>query len=497
MIVGIGSMPSSSNAISEVSDFRPIALLEVMFKLYLCVLFIQVSRYIKFNNPIQIGARKHHTCIEIVHTIRLICEKCFLWGLSLVLISIDVAKAFDCLDLQAVIDCLSRYQVPVRLSFAILREILAIKSFSFTCIGEYVGPFPILRGLRQGSPLSSFLFAIIVGDILSALDRKWKRLGFGIRLGQFGGNDLAFAEFWDEHQDCFRYIDIDNFNDVFVSCLNFLDDVYLFAGSVLEAQVMLDDLCHEFWKVGLVLNPSKIKWTLNKHARAHAGQPGCLTVAGVLIPPCNQFVCLGSVISHDLYETHAFEHRIQRSWLCFHKWASVLMSEAPLVTRLEFWSRVVGPSLLWGLETTRDQSHTKAFKRLITCQRMQIVKMLKCKRRPVNGQTLETWVEYRIRSFRTARKILQDNGLNVSETLMSKKLKWAGHLARFGLGPREPHLLKHVAAWRCRFWWEAQSLYNNLDWNPIKHHPMNGRPRRWEKHFSTNWMVTLAEVHQD
>ena len=125
-------------------------------------------------------------------------EKCLLWGLPLVIISLDVAKAFDCLNLMAVVEVMERYKVPIRLRYATLREVLAVKVFSFSFFGEQVGPFPVIRGLRQGSPLSSFLFAIIIGDILNELDLKWRPLGLGINLGRFGGNDLAFGTFWSE-----------------------------------------------------------------------------------------------------------------------------------------------------------------------------------------------------------------------------------------------------------------------------------------------------------
>ena len=258
---------------------------------------------------------------------------------------------------------------------------------------------------------------------------------------------------------------------------------------------MLDDLCYEFLKVGLVLNPSKVKWTMNKHAKfASNTDSPTLVVSGVYLPPCTNFVCLGSVISDDLFETHAIEHRIQRAWMCFHKWASVLLSDAPLDCRLEFWSKVVSPSLLWGLETIRDQKHLHSFTKLTSCQRTQVVKMMKCKRRPVFDQQLESWTDYRIRSYSNAKKVIFKKGTCVLESLKQKKLGWAGHIARFGIQPREPHLLKHVAAWRCTSWWHSQVLFNDLNWNPIKHFAFGGRPRRWESQFSSNWLTTLAEI---
>lgn len=120
---------------------------------------------------------------------------------------------------------------------------------------------------------------------------------------------------------------------------------------------------------------------------------------------------------------------------------------------------------------------------------------MKCKRRPF-GDQLESWVDYRIRSFRIARSIINRKEMCILETLRTTKLAWAGHIARFGVGPREHHILKHVAAWRCSSWWIAQTIFNELDWDPIKHFPLTGKPRRWETKFSSNWMSTLAVLDQ-
>ena len=191
----------------------------------------------------------------------------------------------------------------------------------------------------------------------------------------------------------------------------------------------------------------------------------------------------------------AIEHRIMRANVCFHKWGSVLLSDAPLDSRLEFWSLVIAPSLLWGLESTRDQHHTHSYKKIRTCQRLQVSKMMKCKRHPIGNQ-LEPWLDFHIRCFRNARSAINKRGMCILDNLRARKLAWAGHIARFGIGPRETHLLKHVAAWRCTSWWRTQSTFNSFDWDPIKHFPYTGKPRRWEAQFSSNWLCTLAKIDE-
>ena len=81
--------------------------------------------------------------------------------------SLDVVKAYDRLRLTSVVRLLFRYKVPIRLTYALLREILSIKLITFVMYGLSFGPIPVFRGLRQGSPESSFIFALILGDALS------------------------------------------------------------------------------------------------------------------------------------------------------------------------------------------------------------------------------------------------------------------------------------------------------------------------------------------
>ena len=212
------------------------------------------------------------------------------------------------------------------------------------------------------------------------------------------------------------------------------------------------------------------------------------------IPKSDSIVCLGSVISGNL-EGPAFQHRISQAWKCYHKWSHVLESRAPLSKRLQFWSATVLPSLTWGLQTTRGQYGTLPYHKLLTCQKLQVRKMMKVKRKRYGSDgTIEPWLDYHIRSHRHARSVIDNAGVNVHERLEELKNSWAGHVSRFGLSHKEPHQLKAMLAWRCKAWWFHQVLFNDLNWDPIRHAPQLGVPKRWEEQFSSNWMLTLSQV---
>ena len=52
---------------------------------------------------LQHGAKAGYQCLEVVGIIRLALEKACLWGCSLIILSLDVLKAYDQLSLEAVI----------------------------------------------------------------------------------------------------------------------------------------------------------------------------------------------------------------------------------------------------------------------------------------------------------------------------------------------------------------------------------------------------------
>ena len=170
----------------------------------------------------------------------------------------------------------------------------------------------------------------MIGDCLDDLDRKWRSEGKGINLRGFRGSDLAFANFGEHHACLLKTLQ--DVQDIFCSDFGFLDDIYLVADTLSEAQLMLVDVTCALSCLGLSLNPDRIKWVANSHAEVN--EDDHLLVDYVKIARADYFVCLGSVISRDLKEAPAFEHRISRAWSCYHKWSTVLESRAPLDARL-------------------------------------------------------------------------------------------------------------------------------------------------------------------
>ena len=48
-----------------------------------------------------------------------------------------------------------------------------------------------------------------------------------------------------------------------------------------------------------------------------------------------------------------------------------------------------------------------------------------------------------------------------------------------------------LVAWRCKYWWREQQVYNKLGWEKLTHEcPFH--PRRWEDQFATTWITDFS-----
>ena len=193
------------------------------------------------------------------------------------------------------------------------------------------------------------------------------------------------------------------------------------------------------------------------------------------------------MIQEDLKEGPAFEQRVKAGWACYNKWSHILESKASVAVRVKFWERTVLHSLLWGLQTTRAQDIGNTLNNLLSCQKCMFRRMFKRKR-----MTGESWLDWHKRSFRHAGELIMEYNSNVLDKLQDLKRSWAGHCVRFGLGPKEQHLVKSLLFWRPYSWWSWQQTFNGLTEFPVLHAPQQGVPKRWDTQFSSNYPHVFA-----
>ena len=108
-----------------------------------------------------------------------------------ILIAIDFEKAFDCLDWSFLHLCLSKFGFPN----TILKWVQTLYSNISSCVtnnGFASSHFPVERGVRQGCPLSPYLFIIAVETLAIAMRENEKIKG--IKIGSKEPKKSQYAD---------------------------------------------------------------------------------------------------------------------------------------------------------------------------------------------------------------------------------------------------------------------------------------------------------------
>jgi retron-type reverse transcriptase len=163
-------IPKENNVVSF-NDFRPISLCNLIYKLVSKVIANRLKPFLeKSLSPEQLGFLKGRriqdaiaTAHECIHSIK---QK----NLKALIMKIDLKKAFDCIDWAFLRLILHAAGFGDKFTDWILACVTSA-NFAVLINGEATNFFNSERGLRQGCPLSPYLF-ILVMESLSLLLSK-------------------------------------------------------------------------------------------------------------------------------------------------------------------------------------------------------------------------------------------------------------------------------------------------------------------------------------
>uniref|UniRef100_W6NGJ1 RNA-directed DNA polymerase (Reverse transcriptase) domain containing protein n=1 Tax=Haemonchus contortus TaxID=6289 RepID=W6NGJ1_HAECO len=173
----------------DIGNYRPICLLSVIYKLFTRVILNRIVRILEEGQPCeQAGFRRGFSTIDHIHTLTRLTEVSREYKMPLCLTFIDLKKAFDTVEAEAVIEALGNQGVPTQY-IRMLRELYD----SFT---TGISPFykevivNVERGVRQGDTISLKLFSAALENIMRHLE--WEDLGVKVD-GRFL-HHLRFAD---------------------------------------------------------------------------------------------------------------------------------------------------------------------------------------------------------------------------------------------------------------------------------------------------------------
>ena len=186
----------------------------------------------------QAGFRSSYQTTDHLATYRMIEQKCHEWRIKMWTATIDFTKAFDSITHNSIWNALKSCGIEHD-CISLFKKIYKDQKASVQTDVES-NMFEIMKGTKQGDPLSSLLFNTVLQNSLKDDNPRWQKKNMGIYLSV------------DDH-DC-------------LTNLRFADDVLLFASSKQQLQKMLCAFKKSTEKVGLGIHSGETK-VLSNQAR--------------------------------------------------------------------------------------------------------------------------------------------------------------------------------------------------------------------------------------
>lgn len=189
-------IPKSPNA-SKVGDFRPISLCNILYKIIAKILAIRIKpvleEIVSDNQAAFLGNRLMSENIFLVQELlrkyarKRISPRCML--------KVDLHKAFDSIDWGFLQWMLASIGFPPRFVGWIM-ECVSTTSYSILVNGSIFGHFKGARGIRQGDPLSPYLFVLCLEYFSRMVNSLDASVGFHFHPGcqHLKLTHLAFAD---------------------------------------------------------------------------------------------------------------------------------------------------------------------------------------------------------------------------------------------------------------------------------------------------------------
>ena len=172
---------------SDPTNWRPISLLNSDYKIYTSIINNRIKRIIpRLIKETQTGFVNGRFIIDNITILHEIIKK---GHPDLLLIFLDIKKAFDSLNHTSIIKILIKLKIhPIYVKA--IRNIYKSSTASITHQGENHNPFKILTGVKQGYPLSPTLFVLAMELLARTLQKKLS----GIEIHNIKLTNSMFAD---------------------------------------------------------------------------------------------------------------------------------------------------------------------------------------------------------------------------------------------------------------------------------------------------------------
>ncbi|CAG4970592.1 unnamed protein product [Parnassius apollo] len=323
---------------------------------------------LKNYRPISLLSRVYVLFLRIV-------QKTEEYNLPLCLAYVDYEKAFDSVEIWAVLQSLQWCQVDCRY-IEVLKCLYSRATMAIRVQNQSSKPIQLQRGVRQGDVISPKLFTAALEDVFKLLD--WKEYGI-------------------------------NINGEYITHRRFADDIVPMAESLEDLSTMLNDLNIASQRIGLKMNMDKTKIMFNVHVT-----PMPVVVGSTMLEVVDEYVYLGQIVRLGKSNfDREVNRRIQLGWAAFGKLRHIFSSGIPQSLKTTLYNQCVLPVMTYGSETWS-----------ITAGRMRTLKVAQpaIERAMLGVSLLDKLRNEYIRS--------KTRVTDIAQRISKLKWQWAGHIAR-------------------------------------------------------------------
>jgi hypothetical protein len=201
-------------------------------------------------------------------------------------------------------------------------------------------------------------------------------------------------------------------------------------------------------EIGLEVNPEKTKYTVMSRDQK-AGQNGNIQIGNKSFETVEQFKYLGTTLTNHNSIHEEIKSRFKSRNTCYHFVQNLLSSSLlSRSTKIKIYRTIILPVVLYGCEswslTLREECRLRIFENRV------LRRIFGPKRDEVTGE----W-----RRLHNKELYALYFSLNIIRVMKSRRLRWAGHVARMG---------------------ERRGAYRGLVGKPEGNKPLERPRRRWE-----------------
>ena len=160
------------------NEFRPIALLNTSYKIFMGVIREKIEAHLKANDllsDLQSGFTSHRRTTDNLFILNYCIEETFLAKKELYVIAIDFMKAFDSVSRKTLIEIMKKYKIDPNIINTIV-QIYTHDSTRLHLNHEKQTEIEVTCGVRQGCNCSTVLFLMTTYVIIEQLQQA--KLGF-------------------------------------------------------------------------------------------------------------------------------------------------------------------------------------------------------------------------------------------------------------------------------------------------------------------------------